>query len=830
METPSKSPTLPHSPDVINGTSSSSTTTTSTAAASPPGQSSPYRSANTLTPISIFANTTPDASANDLKRYKRYIEWCDYYRARPLPEACVAFRHSNVRVLQISSSDGASTNRGSFVSSSSSVTTSSSSITNGDRSSSNGSNMNVTALDLLPCLEMLRFDNVIIELDLTGCKVGNSGAIAVGDMLPMATHLKVLAMSGCDISELGATALLRGVARAPALQKLFLRGNRIGVGGAIGLAMVLRKTRTISFVDVSNNFLTTEGVRLVTQALLSRAQARIARRANAASLGAFTRTTNSSSESNGNSISNNSISSTVSEDLSSVTSGRGFGWLFGEVSGLVITTRSVVKTNWGDNRSLFDATNARDAKSYGAFFKAQNNTSGNSKSPHPHQLSRQKRSSSGRALVGNEEANAGDLGGQIDIGGGGGLPHLPTVDEARSRVSTGLINGVDITSSSSSFGSIGVGNKHHHGIVPSDDDSLDVEIEVVIAGNFRREDLYDAAIHGIGLILSLIGGLVLIAKARQVEGETGTRLLVGYALYDIGLVSLFFTSTLSHSLHMVDSHFSFQLLSQSAIYLLIAGSYSPFFLVNLEHVQIGGWLFLTIWALALSGIALTSSCGRRKGESLSNASSSSSATSDREWSGARAVIFALMGWLALVPRQLLPVCLDERGWQLLLIGGVLFICGVGLYVVGRAQQVTRHRTMISFWYVLVVLACIIHYFAIYFFVEGPNTACMRAAVDGGMQLQRRDGVVGISNSKSSANFGLQEGDQGGEALLLSITHALEKAVYAKSDSNAFSALKEIVFEFGEKGRDAIANALREALVMVERSGGGGGGGGGNKTD
>jgi len=633
----------------------------------------------------------------------------------------------------------------------------------------------------------------------------------------MATHLKVLAMSGCDISELGSTALLRGVARAPALQKLFLRGNRIGVGGAIGLAMVLRKTRTISFVDVSNNFLTTEGVRLVTQALLSRAQARLARRAALSSLsgGGSSNNSISSSSPGGGSGSGGAQHLDPTTDINSVTSGRGFGWLFGEVSGLVITTRSVVKTNWGHERTLFDATSARDAKSYYAFFRAQN-SSINIKSLHPHHLSKQKRSASGRAIGINDEGDAGGIGG---IGGG----TLSTVDETRSRF-TGISNGLGGGDSPSLGGISGGSSSKVQGPLGVDDDSsLDVEIEVVIAGNFRREDLYDAAIHGIGLILSLIGGVVLIAKARQVEGETGTRLLIGYVLYEIGLVSLFFTSTLSHSLHMVDSHFSFQLLSQSAIYLLIAGSYSPFFLVNLEHVQLGVWLFLTIWALAFSGIALATSCGgRKRGDSSSSSSSSSSllllssnsASSDREWSGARAVVFALMGWLALVPRQLLPGCLDERGWQLLLVGCIFFACGVCLYLVGRAQQATRHRTMISFWYVLVVGACIIHYFAIYFFVQGPSKSCMKAAVDGGLQL--REGGGGTGGGGGGA------GGEEEEAILLSITQVIEKAVSSGSDGKAFSSLKELFVQFEEKGRETILNALREALLMVEGGKGGGG--------
>jgi hemolysin III len=314
----------------------------------------------------------------------------------------------------------------------------------------------------------------------------------------------------------------------------------------------------------------------------------------------------------------------------------------------------------------------------------------------------------------------GDAGHNEGGGGGGG------------GVQSTLSHGNDL------FGSINTSTNTKQTISSTtnqEEDSPDVDIEVIISGNFRREDLYDAFIHGIGLVLSLLGGIVLFIKARQVEGETGTRLLAGYILYEIGLLSLFFSSTLSHSLHMVDAHASLRLLSQSAIYLLIAGSYSPFFLVNLQHVQLGIYLFLAIWALALTGIALATSCGVRKGETIYT-------YTDRDWSGDRAVVFALMGWLALVPRQLVATCLDERGWKLLLVGGIFFGCGVGLYLIGRAQQVTRHRTVLSFWYILVLLACVIHWFAIYFFVEPPSEGCIKAAVDGGLQLREGKGGGG----------------------------------------------------------------------------------------
>jgi hypothetical protein len=318
-ESKSKSPET-----IINGTTGQQ----SPIGNSPPGLS-PYRSSTSssssspITPATIFTINTSDNSINDLKRYKRYIEWCEFYKARPLPEACVAFRHSTVRVLKITDVDVTSY-RSSVGSTSATIVSNNISST----SSNSSSNINVTALDLLPCLEMLRFDNVITELDLSGCKVGNSGAIAVGDMLPMTTHLKILAMSSCEISEFGATALLRGVARAPILQRLYLRGNRIGVGGAIGLAMVLRKTKTISFVDVSNNFLTTEGVRLVTQALLSRAQLRLARRVGVGISRQEGTEDRFVIRSRGNSLDLTDL--TVG---SSVSSGQGFGWLFGEVRG-----------------------------------------------------------------------------------------------------------------------------------------------------------------------------------------------------------------------------------------------------------------------------------------------------------------------------------------------------------------------------------------------------------------------------------------------------------------------------------------------------------------
>jgi hemolysin III len=655
-------------------------------------------------PPSALAAAAADAEAADLARMQRYFEWCDYYRVGPLPEATAAFRHSFVRSLRVTSGVVVlvSPRKG--------------------RDGTEGGGRRPTAQDLLPIMEMLKYDNVVSELDLGGCSwVGDAGAFSVASALPLCTNLRTLRMPGCGLTEAGAVPLLRAVGRCPSLQRLFLRGNRIGVVGAGELARVLRRTRALSYVDVSANFLTTLGVRKVAQALLERAQARLEKRARAskhvhiadhngggggggagpgaAGVGASSAAAAAAA----------AAAATSSSSGRHILSGRlsGFGWMFAEASELVVTTNSVVRTNWSTVRDVMaEGGDGGQEQGPGGAVAAlgpsalRGGAAGTVRPGAGEGSARRRRGSSASGVGG--QAGGGAHGGEDAGWWGSNADVVPASPGQRSS------SGTAGTESSSPDDAAHASSSSSHV-----DESVLLDIEVRIAGNFVREEMVNAAVHGVGLLLSLVGIFPLLARARA-SGDSGV--VAGSVAYLVGLVSLFATSTLNHSLHMLDSHASFALLNHAAVFVLIAGTYTPFLLVNLRHVALGPALLIAVWALAFLGVVISTACGAGTGPSRR----------------LRPLLYAGMGWLALIPFHLLRSCVDPAGWGALGGGGAAFTLGVLLYLRERRHADNSKSVIFAGWYVLVVLSCAAHYYAVYSFVAPPSAACVEEAAERGL--------------------------------------------------------------------------------------------------
>lgn len=193
--------------------------------------------------------------------------------------------------------------------------------------------------------------------------------------------------------------------------------------------------------------------------------------------------------------------------------------------------------------------------------------------------------------------------------------------------------------------------------------------------------------HLMGSVLALAGTVVLVVlAARQADPWK----IVSFSLYGTSLILLYTFSTLYHSLrHRAKA--VFRRLDHLAIYLLIAGSYTPFALVTLR----GGWgwsLFGTVWGLAVAGMALEFLPRR----------------------GARilpVVIYLLMGWLALIALKPLLQALPLHGFLWLLAGGLCYTLGVIFYGLDA-----RLKHAHGVWHLFVLGGSVCHYAAIYFYV------------------------------------------------------------------------------------------------------------------
>lgn len=186
-------------------------------------------------------------------------------------------------------------------------------------------------------------------------------------------------------------------------------------------------------------------------------------------------------------------------------------------------------------------------------------------------------------------------------------------------------------------------------------------------------------------------GLVLLVVCASLQGDPWK--VVSCSVYGASLVLLYLASTLYHSFRGKAKSF-FQLLDHQAIYLLIAGTYTPFTLVTLRGRW--GWsLFGAVWALAVFGLVIDALPASRKGRRI-----------------LPLVIYLVMGWLCLIALGPLLERLPATGFFLLLSGGVFYTVGIVFYLLGE-----RIRHFHGIWHLFVLAGSICHFFAILLYLD-----------------------------------------------------------------------------------------------------------------
>ena len=202
-----------------------------------------------------------------------------------------------------------------------------------------------------------------------------------------------------------------------------------------------------------------------------------------------------------------------------------------------------------------------------------------------------------------------------------------------------------------------------------------------------REELINSITHGIGLLLSIFGTAMLVMPAN-VHGDI--KRIVCFIIYGSSLITMYAASTLCHSFPPGRIKNIFILIDYSAIYLLIAGTYTPVVLISLRGVW--GWsYFATIWAMAIAGIALTL-IFRGRAQVLS------------------IVIYLLMGWLGVVVMPHIVKSISFGAIVLLVTGGILYSIGVIFY---RWEKLSFHHAI---FHIFVLGGSLCHYFAILLYV------------------------------------------------------------------------------------------------------------------
>ncbi len=203
----------------------------------------------------------------------------------------------------------------------------------------------------------------------------------------------------------------------------------------------------------------------------------------------------------------------------------------------------------------------------------------------------------------------------------------------------------------------------------------------------RTEELAHALTHGVGAVLA-IAGLVVMVVLAAIRGDAWH--VVAASIYGASLVLLYASSTLYHAMPDSKAKQVFQAFDHGAIYLLIAGTYTPFTLVSLR----GGWgwtLFGIVWGLALAGVAQELVFQRRV-----------------RWISL--ALYLAMGWLIVLAAKPLAQSIAPGGLALLALGGLAYTGGIYFYV---SRRVPYHHAI---WHVFVLAGSVCHYFAILLYV------------------------------------------------------------------------------------------------------------------
>jgi hemolysin III len=201
------------------------------------------------------------------------------------------------------------------------------------------------------------------------------------------------------------------------------------------------------------------------------------------------------------------------------------------------------------------------------------------------------------------------------------------------------------------------------------------------------EEVANTITHGAGLILSIVGFVVLIALA----GYRGDALsIIGLSVYGVSLIVLYAASTIYHSTTSPTMKRRMQLADHCGIYLLIAGSYTPFGLIVLKG-PLGQNLLIALWAFAVLGIIAKLILRHR-------------------WPAVSVVSYLVMGWVGVLAIQPLLDALGMTAIVLVIAGGVAYSLGVVFFAWHRI----RHHHAI--FHVFVLAGSLLHYLAIVMYV------------------------------------------------------------------------------------------------------------------
>lgn len=205
------------------------------------------------------------------------------------------------------------------------------------------------------------------------------------------------------------------------------------------------------------------------------------------------------------------------------------------------------------------------------------------------------------------------------------------------------------------------------------------------------EEIASSVLHGLGVVFGIAGMAIMIVFAG-LEGDSYK--IVASIIYGLAIILEYTASTLYHALTNLKAKHIFKIFDHAAIYLLIAGTYTPYCLVTIRDYS-GIPLLIAIWSLALIGIGMEAFWVFRP-----------------RW--VSVLIYLIMGWLVVFSIRDVVANIEPMGLYLLIAGGLAYTLGTAFYLFKRIPYLH------SIWHGWVLAGTVFHYFSILLYVIIPS--------------------------------------------------------------------------------------------------------------
>jgi hemolysin III len=201
------------------------------------------------------------------------------------------------------------------------------------------------------------------------------------------------------------------------------------------------------------------------------------------------------------------------------------------------------------------------------------------------------------------------------------------------------------------------------------------------------EEIANSVSHGVGAALAIAGLVLLTLRAA---GTGGVRHIVCAAIFGASAILLYLSSTLYHSLSRTRAYRVMRSLDHGSIYLLIAGTYTPFTLIGLRG-PLGWTLFAVVWACAVAGVVIKSFAAGK-------------------WAVVSTAMYLAMGWAAIFVVKSMYLLLSHPVFGLLIAGGICYSAGIPFFA-------SKRKYMHFIWHLWVLAGTACHFVAIWMLIR-----------------------------------------------------------------------------------------------------------------